>query len=138
MKDHLFIDTGFWIALLDQRDQKHPLAKRHLKTLLRNYRICLSDFIIFETMTYLNCSIKRHDLALSFYKKTRAPGISVFIVNESVKSKSLEWFTKYSDKDLSITDCTSFVFMKSHRIKLYAGFDNHFKEMGLLEIFSLL
>lgn len=136
MKEQVFIDSSFWIALLDQKDQKHPIARDYLKTLLQNYRICLSDFIVFETITYLNCSIKRHDLALTFLKKTEPPGISLIIVDETVKSKSVEWFKRYSGKDLSITDCTSFVLMKSHKIKLYAGFDRHFEEFGFLEVFS--
>jgi predicted nucleic acid-binding protein len=136
MKEPVFIDSSFWIALLDQKDQKHPIARDHLKSLLQNYRICLSDFIVFETITYLNCSIKRHDLALTFLKKTESPGILLIIVDEIVKSKSVEWFKRYSGKDLSITDCTSFVLMKSHKIQLYAGFDRHFEEFGFSEIFS--
>ncbi len=100
MKEPVFIDSSFWIALLDQKDQKHPIARDHLKSLLQNYRTCLSDFIVFETITYLNCSIKRHDLALTFLKKTESPGILLIIVDEIVKSKSVEWFKRYSGKDL--------------------------------------
>lgn len=136
MKEQVFVDSGFWIALLDRKDQNHPIATNHLKSLMLHYRICISDFIVFETLTYLNCSIKRHDLALSFLKKTESPGISVYIVDEPSKNKAIEWFKKYADKYLSITDCTSFVLMESHKIKLYAGFDKHFEEMGFLEIFS--
>lgn len=66
MKELVFVDSGFWIALIDERDQNHYAAKAALKPLLQRYRICLSDFIIFETLTYLNCSIRRHDLALNF------------------------------------------------------------------------
>ena len=57
-------------------------------------------------------------------------------MNESVKTKALELFKRYSDKHLSITDCTSFVLMESNEIQLYAGFDSHFEQMGMLEIFS--
>jgi len=51
MKELVFVDSGFWIALIDERDQNHYAAKAALKPLLQRYRICLSDFIIFETLT---------------------------------------------------------------------------------------
>ena len=136
MRETVFIDSGFWIALVDQRDQYHSKAKETLKPLLKNHRLCLSDFILFEVLTYLNCSLKRHDLALVFLEKAKTPGISIFMVDELVKAKALAWFQQYSDKDLSITDCTTFVLMKSQGIRLYAGFDEHFQQMGFATIFS--
>lgn len=136
MKEKVFIDSGFWIALLDQKDQNHLIAETSLHPLLKDYSIVLSDFIIFETLTYLNCSIKRHDLALSFLNKTESQGISVLIVDEMVKTEGIKWFKKYSDKYLSITDCTSFVLMEENQIRLYAGFDGHFRQMGFLDIIT--
>jgi len=64
MKPGLFIDTGFWIALLDRRDRNHERAKDSLGAFLTGYRIYVSDFVVFETMTYFNCSLHRHDLAV--------------------------------------------------------------------------
>jgi predicted nucleic acid-binding protein len=138
MKEPVFMDSGFWIALMDRRDQNHLTARNALKILLQNYRICLSDFIIFETLTYLNCSLKRHDLSLNFLKKTESPGISALIVDESVKNLAIEWFKRFPDTDLSVTDCTSFVLMKSRKIQWYAGFDDHFDQMGFIRVFSQL
>lgn len=138
MKEITFIDSSFWIALVDQRDQNHSISKKALTPLLKNYHICLSDFIIFETLTYLNCSLKKHDLALNFLGKTKSPGISVLTVDESIKSHALEWFKQYSGTDLSITDCTSFVLMKNRKIQWYAGFDDHFNQMGFTRVFTEL
>jgi predicted nucleic acid-binding protein len=122
MKNAVLVDTGFWIALFDTRDINHFRAKNSLKPLLQNYRLYLSDFIVFETVTYLNCSIKRHDLAVLFLEKVQA----------------LESFQKYSDKDLSITDCTSFVLMLQKDNKLFAGFDDHFQQMGFVSVLAHL
>ena len=69
MKEAIIVDTGYWIALFDSRDSNHAAAKKNLKALLQNYRLYLTDFIIFETIPYLNCSIGRHDLALRFLEK---------------------------------------------------------------------
>ena len=45
MKESIFIDTGFWIALFDRRDINHASVRSTLIPLLGNYRIYLSDFI---------------------------------------------------------------------------------------------
>jgi predicted nucleic acid-binding protein len=108
MKERVFIDTGFWIALIDKRDQNHIHAKKSLKPLLTKYNVCSSEFVVFETLTYINCSLKRHDLALKYLNKMDDPGIHVFPVDETTKIKALQLFRSYLDKNLSVTDCTSF------------------------------
>lgn len=130
MKSAVFIDTGFWIALLDARDRNHAAARVAIRPLLENRRNYLSDFIVFETITYLNCSLKRHDLAIRFLDKTRNPVLNVLSVDEAIKADALLWFRKYSDKHLSMTDCTSFALMTRNDIRDYAGFDSHFRQMG--------
>ncbi len=134
MKKSIFVDTGFWIALFDRRDINHLFAKNSLKPLLQNYRLYLSDFIIFETITYLNCSIKRHDLAVRFLTKVQEPTLTTLVVDEVIKAQALESFQKYSDKDLSITDCASFALMQQKGIQLYAGFDDHFQQVGFVSV----
>jgi uncharacterized protein len=132
MKEAIIVDTGYWIALFDSRDRNHSIAKRNLKVLLKNFRLLLTDFIVFEAITYLNCSIGRHDLALRFLAKTKESGLTIIPVDESVKSEALEMFKTYDDKALSVTDCASFVTMRERGIQKYAGFDDHFKQMGFI------
>ena len=134
MKETIIVDTGYWIALFDSRDSNHAVAKRNSKILLQSYRLYLTDFIIFETITYLNSSIGRHDLALRFLEKTEESALTIVPVDEGVKKGALELFKKYSDKTLSITDCASFVIMKEKGVQKYAGFDDHFKQMGYTSV----
>jgi uncharacterized protein len=130
MKEAIILDTGYWIALFDSRDTNHAIAKRNLEILLRNHQLYLTDFIVFETITYLNCSIGRHDLAIRFLEKTKEPILTIVPVDAPVKREALELFKKYHDKMLSVTDCASFAVMKEMGIQKYAGFDDHFKQMG--------
>ncbi len=132
MKETIIADTGFWIALFNKHDKNHLSAKNSFKPLSLKYRICVSDFIIFETMTYLNCSVKRHDSAVLFLRKIQQIGFTVFVVDETIKSDALDLFIRYSDKDFSVTDCTSFVIMQQNGIQKYAGFDSHFQQMGFI------
>jgi len=134
MKKSVFVDTRFWIALLDTRDINHPIAGSSLKPLLKNYRVYLSDFIVFETITYLNCSIKRHDLAVRFLSKVQEPTLPILVVDEFIKARALKLFQQYSDKDLSVTDCTSFALMLQNEMQMYAGFDDHFQQVGFVSV----
>ena len=130
MKEAVIVDTGYWIALFDRRDTNHSIAKRNLKMLLQEYRMCSTDFILFETITYLSCSIGRHDLAIRFLERTKGSVFTIIPVDESGKAEALELFKKYSDKLFSVTDCASFTVMKRRGIQRYAGFDDHFRQMG--------
>ena len=131
MKEKVFIDTGFWIALFDMKDLHHQLIKNNLKSLLNDFYLYISDFIIFETITYLNCSVKNHDLALKFLNKIESTdSIIIFEVDSYIKNSVLSIFTKYHDQNYSFTDCTSFAIMQKESITKYAGFDKHFKNMG--------
>jgi len=132
MKEAVFIDTGFRIALFDIRDKSHIAAERGLKPLLLEYRVYTSDFIVFETIAYLKCSLKRHDLAIQFLMNLQDSGMDVLAVNETIKDKTLDLFKKYRDKFYSFTDCSSFVLMFEKGIRKYAGFDEHFRQMGFL------
>ncbi len=134
MKESVFIDSGFWISLFDFRDKNHIAAKKDLKPLLRDYQVYTSDFINFETITYLKCSLKRHDLAIQFLANLQNSRITVLRVDERAKSNALDLFKKYSDKFYSFTDCSSFILMFEKNIQKYAGFDEHFRQMGFLPV----
>ena len=67
----IFIDTSFWIAFLNKRDQFHKEAKKYFKFALEIYTIQTSDFIIDETITFINCSLKNHQLAIDFLDKLK-------------------------------------------------------------------
>ncbi len=135
MREAVFVDTGFWVALLDKHDNNHKTAISQLDPLFMNHEPCISEFILFETITFLNCTVKRHDLSIGFLEKVQDSGLSVIVVDEAIKAESIAVFKKYSDKSLSFTDCTSFVIMVRDGIHQYAGFDSHFKQMSFRNVF---
>lgn len=130
MKKVLFIDTGFWLALLNKKDVNHASAKAKIN-ILKQSKIVISDFIIFETITFLNSSLKNHKLALFFLDFIQSlENIVTIEVDENIKYKSLELFKIYADKHFSFTDCVSFTIMEDYNIVDAFSFDNHFKQMG--------
>jgi len=87
MKERIFIGTGFRIALFDKRDTNHFFAKDALGSLLRNSHLYMSDFILFETLTYLNCSVKRHDIAVRFLTEIRKSPVTILAVENIIFGK---------------------------------------------------
>jgi predicted nucleic acid-binding protein len=132
VKPGLFVDTGFWIALLDRRDSNHAAARDSLARLVAGYRLYVSDYVVFETLTYLNCSLRRHDLAIRFLEKTESAGFNVLEIDRATKEQAIRLFRQFSDKDFSVTDCTSFAVMTANGIRHFAGFDSHFEQMSFL------
>ena len=106
MKTRAFIDTGFWIALFDARDEHHQIIKKNLESILIDYDLYTSEYILFETITYLNCSVKNHTLALTFLDRvTSIDAITIFEVDSEIKAEALLIFKKYKDQHFSFTDC---------------------------------
>lgn len=135
MKEKVFIDTGFWIALFNKEDEYHQIAQKKFRSILKNYHLYSSEFIFFETITYLSCSIKNHDLALKFLDRIESNNfVTIFEVDLGIKNKAVEIFKKYDDQYFSHTDCTSFAIMQKEKLTNYAGFDDHFRSMGFYPI----
>jgi uncharacterized protein len=100
--------------------------------------LIISDFIIYETITFLNASLKNHTLAISFLAFVdNSESIEIIKVDNDIKDSAIGIFTNYQDKYFSFTDCTSFAIMHKYGITNACTFDNHFKQMGFnaLKIF---
>ena len=132
-----FIDTTFWIAFLNRRDQFHKEAEDYFKVALQRYKILTSTFIVYETITFINCLLKNHQLAIDFLdriEEAQALGhINVLNVTDGIQEEALNLFRKIEDKDLSFIDCISFTLMKKEGIRKALTFDAHFEQIGFVK-----
>lgn len=132
-----FIDTSFWIAFLNKGDQFHKEAEDYFTVALETYRIQTSNFIIYETITFINCSLKNHQLALDFLDRIEEAQtlgqLYILKVADGIQEEALSLFRKIEHKDLSFVDCTSFNLMKKEGIARALTFDAHFEQMGFLK-----
>jgi predicted nucleic acid-binding protein len=127
----IFADTSYWIALFDRKDQNHKCSVK-LSVGLKSSRIIVSDFVVFETITFLNTSVKNHSLAMLFLDFIyEQDNIEVIEIGSELKEKSLQVFKDYYDKDFSFTDCSSFALMAFLSIKNAVSFDKHFSQIGI-------
>jgi predicted nucleic acid-binding protein len=127
----VFADAGYWIALLNPRDNLHAKA-RDVSISLGTFRIVTSEMVLTEV---LNAFASRGEL-LRKAACTLVQRIQRDMATEIVSMTSrgfdegLERYQRRVDKTWGLTDCTSFVIMERHRIRAALSGDRDFQQAG--------
>jgi len=127
----VFIDSSFFKALIDVKDEFHVRALLWWEDKTRVSRLYItSNFILDETFTLVrnHCS-KAIALAVRDLLVQAEPSIDIVRVILKDEKDAWQWFEKGWSK-LSFTDCVSFAQMKRLGITEVATFDEHFKRAG--------
>lgn len=126
----IFIDTGAFIALTDADDENHQAAVTFYRgSKERGGRFLTTNFVVCETMNYLRAKVSQR-VAVFFRENLKKSGlIETIQVTPSVEDEAFIIFKRYSDKDFSFTDCTSFAVMRSLKLKSAFAFDKHFEQL---------
>ena len=126
----IFADTQGWIALSNKRDQFHQQALRINRRLISQHRRFLTtNFVLDETYTLLLRRIGHYG-AITFGEMIRnTPSVEIIHITEGIENQAWELFKRYSDKEFSFTDCTSFVVMRQLGLTETFTNDHHFEQM---------
>ncbi|MGL6337769.1 MAG: type II toxin-antitoxin system VapC family toxin [Waterburya sp.] len=127
----VFADTGYWVALLNPRDELHHKATELSKS-LNPVHIVTSEMILTEV---LNDFSKRGDylrkvateLIDNIYEN---PNITVISQTSQQFQQGLELYKNRLDKNWSLTDCVSFKIMEQMSIYEAFAYDKHFEQAG--------
>lgn len=131
MRIKIFVDTSAFVALFDRKDQYHRKATAYFETLNPNLTILhTSNYVIDETITRIRIQ-NGYKFALEF-------GEHFFLsrmfynhyIDQELEKDAFKLFKKYSDKELSFTDCTSFALMRKVEINKAFAFDDDFARVG--------
>jgi predicted nucleic acid-binding protein len=127
----IFIDTGAFVARHLGRDQHHAAALAGWQQLARRGWRCLTtSFVLDEAVTLLARRAGARfaaDRARAILSSERLTIVRPTADDELV---ALELLEKFEDKDLSYTDCVSFVTMRARGIRRAFTFDRHFRDAG--------
>ena len=125
----LFVDTGAFIALTDADDENHKAAASFYRNAKeKGTRFVTTNFVVCETMNYLRARIS-YNIAVLFRENLKKSGfIEIVTVTPSIEDAAFTIFKRYTDKDFSFTDCTSFSIMRSLKLKSGFAFDKHFEQ----------
>jgi predicted nucleic acid-binding protein len=121
-----FVDTSYWLAVLNPRDAYHKLAIQ----IPRPPRMVTTRGIQIEVMDALS-SPRLRRLAVRFWQRTNSdPHLEIVGIENSLLSRAGSLFQKRPDKDWSFTDCISFVVMEERKITAALSNDRHFEQAG--------
>lgn len=131
MDTKIFVDTSAFIALFDKKDNYHRKAAVYLENLDPGVaQLHTSNYIIDETITRIRM-LNGHHPALEFANNFfRSKIFHYHYIDQESEKNAFELFKKYSDKELSFTDCTSFALMRQLGIKKAFAFDEDFINVG--------
>jgi predicted nucleic acid-binding protein len=122
-----FADTSFYLALLDERDELHERALAESKL---NRPIVTTEFIILE-LGNACARAEDHQDFLAILAGMRASSRTTIVPMDSqVLQRGLDLYAGRSDKNWSLTDCTSFVVMHDRVIQESLTSDRHFDQAG--------
>lgn len=122
----IFADTSALFALFSPNDEWHDSAVNWFKS--NRTKLILTDYIVDELLT-LAISRGNKEFALKISKGLRNLA-SVEKVTEEDFYSAWKIFDAFQDKNWSLTDCTSYVFMERYDIKKAFAFDLHFDQFG--------
>jgi uncharacterized protein len=129
----IFVDTSFWVALRNRRDQRHQeastlLAAHHASPLVT------TNHVRGETWTFLRRRAG-HLAAVGFLDALdRSPRVRVVMATPDVENEALRWLRRHDEREYSFVDATSFATMRSMRIRMALAFDGDFAAAGFQEL----
>ena len=128
----IFIDTGAFLSRFIVNDTYHKKSLSLWKKIESKKIICYtSNFIIDELATLL---LRRTGADFCYDKINRiyeSPQFNILRPTKENEFNALELLKKYSDQEISFTDCISFDLIKSNRIHKVFTFDKHFSYVGI-------
>ncbi|MFQ5796617.1 MAG: type II toxin-antitoxin system VapC family toxin [Candidatus Bipolaricaulia bacterium] len=128
----VFVDTSAWVALFFPKDRYHQQAKQVWEDLRKERAgIFTSNYIVDEAITYVR-KVGGYHLSLELGNMLFASKVlQRVMIGAEEEGRAWALYQKYSDQELSFTDCTSFAVMEKEGIDTAFSFDRDFLKVGL-------
>nr|MBF0221033.1 type II toxin-antitoxin system VapC family toxin [Desulfobulbaceae bacterium] len=133
MTSATFVDTVAWLALVNKSDNLHKAACAVRDQLLQQKtKLITTNFVAVEIANSLARPPLR-DVAiklLNFIQTSTA--VDLVTITPELSEMAYKLYCSRPDKEWGLTDCTSFVVMKSMRLQRAFTADRHFEQDGFL------
>lgn len=135
MKPPIFIDTSYFLALVNNRDKYHQVAQA-LATQMKPPFIT-SYAILFELGNALSRPPQRQ-LGIQALRQIQADKrIEIVHINPDLLAETIALFQTRPDQAWGLTDCSSFVIMKQVGAQEALTADKHFEQAGFIRLLQL-
>lgn len=128
----IFVDTSAWLALADRHDRAHPSALQFHRHVIRGGfgKQVTTNYVMVEALTIIR---RRLGLASALALATavrEGTETGLYWVEPVHHQEAIELMSSHADKAWSLTDCASFVIMRSLGIRDAFAFDQDFAQAG--------
>jgi len=127
----IFVDTFYWIALLNPKDEYHNKALE-LSQSLQNTQMVTTDEVLSELLTfYSKAGTRQRERTVRLTKKIiNDKSIRVIEQNHQSFLSGLALYENRLDKGYSLVDCISMNVMRELGITEVLTHDQHFLQEG--------
>lgn len=131
----VFADTGYWLAMINNRDSLHQKA-RQLTQEINPIKIITSEMIFSELLDSFSKQgsfLKQATINL-IYRSYHNPNLEIIPQTPQLFREALNLYHQRLDQRWSHTDCSSFIIMKDYQITEALAYDKHFEQAGYIAL----
>ena len=127
----LFVDTAGWVAAADAADPLSTRVRGERDEWLAGGGILVTtDYVIDETLTTIRLRLGLPAAEAWWQQVDGSSRLRIETIDVGRAERARSLFFRYTDKDFSFTDCTSFAVMKDLRLRKVLTLDHHFAQMS--------
>lgn len=124
MSPSVFADASFYAAIVNERDELHTLAShaaaQHAGPMVT------TELVLLEVANFCSRGPQREVFGRLVANLRIALDVEIVIGSHELFQEGLTLFLSRTDKEWSLTDCTSFVVMRHRQINAALTADHHF------------
>jgi hypothetical protein len=132
VKPAIFIDTSYFLALVNKRDKYHQAARAAAAQVVPPF--ITSDAVLLELGNALARPPHRR-LAMRALQQIWADAqIEIVTLNRALLAEAITFYQARPDKAWGLTDCVSFVIMEQRGVREALTADKHFEQAGFIQL----
>jgi len=129
----IFVDTSFWAAIRNRRDQHHDAAVALLER-QGSESFITTNHVRGETWTFLRRRVG-HASAVDFLTEVeRSAHLRIVFVSPEIEDDAIRWLRRHDERPYSFVDATSFLVMRDLKITDVLTFDADFTAVGFRQM----
>jgi predicted nucleic acid-binding protein len=129
----VFVDTSAFLAALDKGDKFHPeAAKRWSALATGKTELWTTDYVRLESWSLIQRRLGAE--AVMAFQDNWLPLCKIHEVGRDGFERAAAQWRIAQRRNLSLVDLTSFDAMRQLAIRIALAFDQHFQEMGYLDV----
>lgn len=135
MLEPVFLDTGYFVALLNPRDSLHLRARELAEEWGRTDRPAVTtDAVLMELGNFFARSPLRIKAIAAVRRMRTAAVIELVHVTPALFERGITRYTAHPDKSWSLTDCVSMEVMVDKECREAGTPDHHFEQAGFVAL----